>query len=115
MPNNPTYRDSRFDFWIARVERYGLSLMLLSALLFWMKPHVDDVIKDHREFLKATEKTQALQAETLNSSTSVLHRIDTNSERSERMLRDIHGKLVPNQQPFVAAPQTNIQEDHTSN
>ena len=66
-----------------RAEKYGIASLLLFGLLYWAKPHVDEMIKSHGKLIEKTVEVQATQAtvqarqaETLETATKTLERVD---------------------------------------
>ena len=90
------------------IERYGMPTVLLVVIIFWARPHMDDLIKDHREFLKATSTTMATQTQVLSNSEVRLDRIENNTMKSEEMIRDIHGRVLHAQ--GIASPPPEVVE-----
>lgn len=97
---SPVQKQNAIDAILSRVERYGLSLVLLIVLLVWIKPHVDDLINDMRSSMKSTAAavetqavTQARQVEISASTRERVERIDSKIESTHGMVRDIHQRL----------------------
>lgn len=98
---SPVQRKDTIDAILSRVERYGLSLVLLIVLLVWIKPHIDDLILDMRSSMKSTAAavetqavTQARQVEISASTRDRVERIDSKIESTHGMVRDLHQRLA---------------------
>ena len=98
---SPSQRKDTIDAIFSRIEKYGLSLVLLVVLLVWIKPHIDSLITDMRSSMKATAAavetqavTQARQAEISAATRERVERIDSKIESTHGMVRDIHERLA---------------------
>ena len=88
-----------------RAEKYGLSLVLLVMILVWAKPHADDLIRGHSEFLKKAEVMMERQADTSAKQSELqaigILRLDTiqeHSVESNTILREMRAKILAEKQ-----------------
>lgn len=73
---------------LSRVEKYGLATLLLLGLLYWAKPHVDEMIKSHGKLIEKTVEVQATQAEVLSKQSQTLETATKTLERVDRVTVD---------------------------
>jgi hypothetical protein len=84
-------RDSIIDAILARAEKYGLATILLLMLLYWAKPHVDEMIHSHNKLIEKTVEVQARQSDTLETATKTLERVDRISVDTNTIVREMKG------------------------
>ncbi len=77
----------------ARWERWGLTAFLL-ACAFCVRPYIEKLYDDHREFLKTTSGALVEQTKLMGASADRLDRLDAHTERNGELLRDIHGRVI---------------------
>lgn len=89
------------DAILSRVEKYGLSLVLLVMGIVWLMPKLDALFDDHRKFLEKTGQTMERQAATAETQAEIqavgirsLERIEDVSAETHGMMRDIHSQLI---------------------
>lgn len=89
------------DAILSRVEKYGLSLVLLLMGIVWLMPKLDALFIDHRDFLKKAGTTMERQAETSEKQAEIqavgirsLERIEGTTSETHGLMRDIHTKLI---------------------
>lgn len=92
------------DLILQRVERYGLATFLLLAIMWWAKPHADKIFDEHSEFLKKTSTTNEKLADVISRNSDRLQRIESSTTDSEKMVRDIHGRILHADVPSPPAP-----------
>ena len=81
---------------LSRIEKYGLATILLLGLIYWAKPHVDEMIKSHGRLIEKTVEVQATQAEvlirqseTLETATKTLERVDRISVDTNTIVHEL--------------------------
>lgn len=94
-PNDPF--SQRVEWYVNMAHKIGWPAVILGVALWWAKPHMDDLINDHRLFLKSTSETQQKQTE-------ILQRVETKTDDASGMLRDIRDTVVPHAVGVRAKP-----------
>lgn len=75
-----------------RVEKYGIATVLLLLLIYWAKPHADELIRSHSKLIEKTVEVQAKQAETLDTATKTLDRVDHTTRETNNFVRELKAK-----------------------
>lgn len=83
-------KNSGFSRW----EKYGLSTVILCAIAFWVRPHLDTLFSDHRTFLQRTGNVLERQTEIQAVGVKTLENLERRAEESEGMIRDLHGHII---------------------
>ncbi|TXI84796.1 MAG: hypothetical protein E6Q40_08860 [Cupriavidus sp.] len=89
----PKEQKDRFDLWMGRIERYGIALAFLVALLGWLRPKLDRAFDKHMQFMDATEQVQSQNAETLRTQAVTQEKQVEISAGTREMVSRINGRL----------------------
>lgn len=80
--------DTIANAMLSRVEKYGLATVLLLMLIYWAKPHADEMIRSHGKLIEKTVEVQATQASTLSQQAKTLETATKTLERVDRISVD---------------------------